>query len=336
MPRKTATRRGVLTLTGGALVALAGCSNTGGQEQTATETDAETTTAGDTPTDQMTETETGTEAETPTEEGTEEGTETGGDADAMLRVAHLAPDAPAVDVAVDGETVLSNVTFETVSDYLSVTSGDHQVTVTPTGGSSSVFDQTVTLQPGRQTAAAVGEVSGENQTFTVTLFDDTATTPAAGNTKLRAVHAIPDAPAVDVTASDRTVSNNVAFGEAGNYNNVPSYTRSVAVREESDGNNGDRVATFGVDTTSGAVQTIFLTGYLEPSDQQPDARAVVVTDLSPGESATPTGTATPTETGTATGTETGTGTATGTETGTGTATRTETGTGMTETATDGL
>jgi len=306
MQRNGTTRRGVLTVAGGALVALAGCSNSGGQGGTPTETG--TASDGTDPTE--------TETAEPTEPGTEaepgDGTETPAEGDAMLRVAHLAPDAPNVDVAVDGATVLTDVPFETVSGYLSLTTGEHQVTVTPTGGSEAVFDETVTLARGQQTAAAVGEVAGENQSFTVAPLTDDPTTPAAGNTRVRAVHTIPDAPAVDVTSGETVIADGIEFGEAGDYVTVPSDVGSIELRPNNMTNDADPVATFSVDLTDMAAQTVFATGYLEPTGGQPGARVVVATDA---ESDGMTG-----------GTETGTATPTGTETGT--ATPTGTGSGM--------
>ncbi|MFC6757103.1 DUF4397 domain-containing protein [Halomicroarcula sp. GCM10025894] len=218
----------------------------------------------------------------------------------MLRVAHLAPDAPNVDVAVDGTEVLTDVPFETVSDYLSVTTGDHQITVTPTGGSEAVFDQTVTLESGRQTAAAVGEVSGESQAFTVTLLSDDAGTADAGNTNVQAVHTIPDAPAVDVTSGETVIADDIEFGGAGEYVTVPSDTSTVELRPDSLANDEEPVGTFSVDLTDMAAQTVFATGYLEPAGGQPEARLVVATDAEPdsmtGGTETPTGTATGTAT----------------------------------------
>jgi hypothetical protein len=260
MSNQKTTRRGVLTLTGGALVALAGCGGSGGQEEaTPTETEAE-----------MTE----TEAEM-TETATEE------PADAMLRVAHLSPDAPNVDVAVDGSTVLEDVPFETVSDYLALTVGDHEVTVTPTGGDEAVFDDTVTLDEGLQTAAAIGEVAGDAQEFSLALFTEDDTLPESGETSVRAVHAIPDGPAVDVTAGDAVIADDLAFGEAGEYVAAPSDTSEVELRPESEENDEDPVGTFEVDLTDGAVQTAFATGYLEPGDDQPGAGLVLATDAEP-------------------------------------------------------
>ena len=313
MQRNATTRRGVLTVAGGTLVALAGCSNTGGQSGTPTETGTESD--GMEP---MTETAEPTETEQGTEPNDTE-TDMPPEGDAMLRVAHLAPDAPNVDVAVDGTTVRTDVPFETVSEYLPLMTGEHQLTVTPTGESEAVFDQTVSLESGPQTAAAIGEVSGENQDFTVMLLTDDDTTASAGSTRVRTVHTIPDAPAVDVTAGETVIADGIEFGEAGDYVTVPSDASTVELRPDSPANDEEPVATFSVSPTEMAAQTIFATGYLEPDDDQPGPRPVVATDAEPDSTAGGTGTPTGTSaggTGTPTGTSAGgTGTPTGTSAG---------------------
>jgi len=45
---------------------------------------------------------------------------------AMVRAAHLIPDAPAVDVLVNGDVVLEDVPFKAVSDYLMVNAGAYR------------------------------------------------------------------------------------------------------------------------------------------------------------------------------------------------------------------
>ena len=72
----------------------------------------------------------------------------------MVRVAHLASDAPNVDVYVDGEPVaeLTNVPYGTVSGYLPLPAGPHQVTVYATGDTSTpVIDAPVEVAGGLPT-----------------------------------------------------------------------------------------------------------------------------------------------------------------------------------------
>ena len=64
---------------------------------------------------------------------------------AQLRVVHASPDAPNVDVLVDGKTVLTNVAYETASKYLTVSAGPRKIEVRATGTSQDVINATVTL-----------------------------------------------------------------------------------------------------------------------------------------------------------------------------------------------
>lgn len=50
---------------------------------------------------------------------------------AALRLAHLSPDAPLVDLLVDGRLVLQDVVFQNVSGYLLVPAGSHDLKVFP-------------------------------------------------------------------------------------------------------------------------------------------------------------------------------------------------------------
>src|SRR5688572_17651539 len=66
----------------------------------------------------------------------------------FVRVVHASPDAPNVDVWVDGVKVLTDVPYTAVSDYLPVTAGDHNVQVTATGSTDPVIEADLTLEAG--------------------------------------------------------------------------------------------------------------------------------------------------------------------------------------------
>ena len=57
---------------------------------------------------------------------------------ANVRVLHASPDAPSVDIYLDDAVVdaLTNVPFGTISDYLPIPAGDHNVKVYATGTTS--------------------------------------------------------------------------------------------------------------------------------------------------------------------------------------------------------
>jgi hypothetical protein len=198
----------------------------------------------------------------------------GMDGDVALRVAHLSPDAPNVDVLVDGSAVLEDVPFGTVSDYLSLSAGSYQVTIQAAGDASTVvFDQSLDLEPGAYTAAAIGELDSEAENaFSVELLTDDTSAPADDTARLRVVHAAPDAPAVDITvaSSGDVLVDGAAFGDAATVE-VPAGSYTLEVRGDTMSNDGDVVSTFDVTVEGGRAYTAFAQGYLSPDDEPTDA-----------------------------------------------------------------
>jgi hypothetical protein len=153
-----------------------------------------------------------------------------GTGQAQVRVAHLAPDAPNVDVYVNGDPILTDIPYTTVSEYLSLPAGTQQVTVYATGETTSpVIDTPVKLTAGgAYTVAAVGLVADDS--LTAQVYQDDLRSPDSGNAKVRVVHASPDAGPVDVIPrGGRALVSGLAFPEASPYAEVPagSYTLDV-------------------------------------------------------------------------------------------------------------
>jgi len=257
----TSRRRFVVVAGSTLTLGLAGCAGGGETTTTGGTGTTETTTGGGT-----------TETTTTMNETTTSGTTSG--EMASLRVAHLSPDAPAVDVLVDGETALSDVQYETISDYLSVPTGDHDVTVQTSSDGTVVFDDTLTLDASKYTAAAIGEVSGTNKQFQVSVFEDGPGMIETGSAKVRLVHTSPDAPAVDVAvkgSQDNPLFTDVAFGEASDYVSVPKGDYTLEVRPSGSQGSGDPVITVDVSLAGSSAQTAFAVGYVSPSDAPANA-----------------------------------------------------------------
>jgi len=141
---------------------------------------------------------------------------------AQLRVVHASPDAPNVDVLVDGKAVLTNVAYETASNYLTVSAGSRKIEVRATGTSQDVINARVSLSRNKYyTVLAVDKVASISP---LVLTDDN-TPPASGQIKLRLVHASPtagpvdiyvEAPGTDLTGISPTLTN-VPFKAASDY-----------------------------------------------------------------------------------------------------------------------
>jgi Domain of unknown function (DUF4397) len=163
-----------------------------------------------------------------------------GEDHARLRVVHASPDAPNVDVLVDGKSVLTNVPYATASDYLTVTAGTRRIEVRPTGTSTDVINSNVSLSShSDSTVLAEGFAavpSPAPQIAAVVLTDDNSN-PASGKAKVRVIHAAPSAgnvdvyivpPGTDITTVSPTLSN-VAFEAASGYLSVDPATYEVVV-----------------------------------------------------------------------------------------------------------
>jgi hypothetical protein len=196
-----------------------------------------------------------------------------GDDEAAIRVAHASPDAPNVDVYVDGSRVIADLAFRSVTDYLEVPAGEYDVQVTAAGDPDAVvFDATAELDGEDYTAVALGEVTSDDTEFTVRLFEDDNGRVFGETARVRAVHASPDAPAVDVTVNDgsATLFDGLAFGESGGYVEVPAGEYTVEVRPDTDDDDGPVVFETTLPVETGNIYTVFAVGYLTPDDDPTD------------------------------------------------------------------
>ena len=157
----------------------------------------------------------------------------GQEGDACLHIIHASPDAPAVDVYLNGEKALEELAFGQTSGWVAVPAGEHQVQVTAAGRdlSTAVIDAEVTVEAGAAyEVAAVGFLADiAPQVYQVNLSPvGTEVEPMA---RIRVVHASPDAPAVDVAVKGGDVLiEELAFPEASDYLEVPSGSYDLEVR----------------------------------------------------------------------------------------------------------
>lgn len=206
--------------------------------------------------------------------------------EAAIRVAHGSPDAPNVDVYVDGSEAVSDLAFRGVTPYLEIASGEHEIEVTvasDSGKGKTVFGPaTVDLENEDWTAVARGEVTSDDTKFTVSLFQDTnGANIGEDETRVRAIHASPDAPDVDVVAdsddgdsSEIVVFDDVAYPESSGYAVVPSgtYDEIEVVDEDTSGEDTEPEADALQDVTldGRSTYTVFAFGYLTPDDEPAD------------------------------------------------------------------
>ena len=155
---------------------------------------------------------------------------------AMVRVAHFSPNAPAVDVYVNGNKTLSDVSFGTVSQYLEVPPDRYTFEVRPANASPTskpVIRATATVQGGQAfTVAAVGALDS----IQGRIYSDDLSAPPAGQAKVRVIHAAVGVPAVDVgVKGGPTLFRGARFPNATPYTSVPAGTYDIQVRAAASG-----------------------------------------------------------------------------------------------------
>ncbi len=144
-----------------------------------------------------------------------------------LRVVHASPDAPAVDIYVEGnnQPLFSDVVFGEVSAFLNVPEGTYNVQIRGAGAAPSsapVFETgDLTLADGDViTAVAAGFLASNDPAdqFRVLPLFERFDAPATGSARVRIVHASPDAPTVAIdVANDGTpeVASLARFADTG-------------------------------------------------------------------------------------------------------------------------
>ncbi len=163
---------------------------------------------------------------------------------AQLRVVHGSPDAPAVDVLLDGTRALDSVPYLASSGYLTVASGSRNVKVNVYNTATTVINANVALATDAAYTVIATNVVASIEPLVLT---DDLTSPAAGNIKLRLVHGAPSVGLVDIyvtapgadisglapTLSDVDFKQNSGYLEvpAGNYQVriTPAGTKTVAI-----------------------------------------------------------------------------------------------------------
>lgn len=224
-----------------------------------------------------------------TAEETPNETATPGNDTAAVRLVHASPDAPAVDVYVDGEPAVENLTFGNASEYLTLDPGTYNVTITAAGDPDTVvFEEDLPVESGQYTVAAAGEVStdGEQPFAPVVFVDDAA--PAEDEALVSVAHLSPDAPPVDVTVAEsgEVLVDNASYGNATDYASVPPGNYTLEVRAATPDNDGTVVQSVEVSVTGETAYTAIATGYVEPGDAATDQpfEVVVLEDATANES----------------------------------------------------
>ena len=156
--------------------------------------------------------------------------------DGYVRLAHLSPDTPAVDVYLKPQSGgkqqrFPGVAYGTMSRYLRLPAGTYSVAMRPAGADPStkpVLTLDVTVESGQAyTVAGVGRYAD----LGLRVFHDDLKLPAANQSKVRIIQASVRAPVLDVSVTNgQTIAKGVQFATTTSYRQVQPGMWTVRVQ----------------------------------------------------------------------------------------------------------
>ena len=145
---------------------------------------------------------------------------------AQARFLHALPGAGPVDVYLDGQLTLTGLAFGAPSLYVQLPAGEHAVTVTQTGVTTPLWQQTISPAAGQSLTLVVSSTNP----LAFTVFQDDVADMPLGTARLTAIHAIAGGPAVDVVLADgRAVIPGLEYDTPYGTLDVPTGIYEIAV-----------------------------------------------------------------------------------------------------------
>jgi hypothetical protein len=154
----------------------------------------------------------------------------------QVRVLHASPDAPAVNVWVNGAKAIPGLAFSQAApadgSYLRLPSGPTQLQIRTADDATIVQTVNVTLpKQATLTVAARGTLStADARPFELGIYADDATPTTAGAARVKVVHLSPDAPAVAVFAGATAVIPTLSYPDQSGALDVPAGPYSFDVK----------------------------------------------------------------------------------------------------------
>lgn len=205
----------------------------------------------------------------------------GDDGNACVNVVHASPDAPAVDVYVNGEQALTGLVFGEFSGWVALPAGEHQIQVTADGAEleTAVIDAMVTIEEGAAYHIAASglleDIAPQIYQVDLGMLDDETA-------RIRVIHSSPDAPGVDVAVVGGDILiENLEFPDASGFLEVPAGAYDLQVRPT--GTEDVALDLPGVEFEAGTVYDVFAVGQVEDES----LTVLVVPSSTTGAAATP-------------------------------------------------
>lgn len=147
----------------------------------------------------------------------------------QLRVVMASPDAPRVDILIDGTSVATSLAYTNSTAYLPVKTGNRQIEAVAVSDSKSIFQQKVAVAAsGNQTIIVIGPAA-KTEGIVLTDGNTSSTSVTTGDGSVRVVNASTTMGAADIyivnagtgLAGKTPVATGVGFGQSTTYQLTP-------------------------------------------------------------------------------------------------------------------
>ena len=163
----------------------------------------------------------------------------GSDNDALLRVFHASPDAPDLELLIDGEVERTGLGYLELFDYFGIDDGIRNLVLKEANGFTVLFDADIFFDQDIDYTLIVTDFEEEAEGI---FLEDFNVAPDSGRVRIRVVHAAPSAGAVDVfvTAPEDDITfggptvPDASFGDATGFSESDAGLYQVRVTAQND------------------------------------------------------------------------------------------------------
>lgn len=149
-----------------------------------------------------------------------------------LRFFHVFPASLSVDVYIDKKLMVSDILYEDFTEYLSLPSGEHTITITKNKNSVPLLNKKIHLLNNMIYTSIITPVNKDTMGIDINFIEDTQRAIPINNLLCRFAHFSNAFSNIDVTLSDGTsIFKNIAPKQVTNYIMLKQGTYSLAIRD---------------------------------------------------------------------------------------------------------
>ncbi|RDY29399.1 DUF4397 domain-containing protein [Romboutsia weinsteinii] len=149
----------------------------------------------------------------------------------LVRIFHAAPEAPAVDVYIDGKPFIRNISYKQFSKYVNVPENIETITLYVAGDDTQpVLEQDLDFQAGKIFTMAI---TGNLDNLSVEPLEESIDQmPSRDNTIVRFVHLSPNLQDIDILNQGEVIVSDLEFREFSDYMPFPFGDFRFIVQDE--------------------------------------------------------------------------------------------------------